>query len=117
MFESAASVGVLLISMRSWELPHDDWRRADAALGMLEAAVAANDAVAVRRAATTLMLHAPRRAGTGLHDALRRAPQRRMPPPTRDVVDRLLERIGMPPEPERETPRDSGRAGTECRPR
>jgi hypothetical protein len=111
MYEKAASIGDLLISVLSWELTHDAWHRVDAALDALGTAVLGGDEAATRRAATTLMLCAPRRAGTGLDDALRQPPQRRVPPQTRDVINRLLHQIGLASEPERDACRGTGESG------
>jgi hypothetical protein len=111
MYESAASLGGLLVSVLSWELAPDAWRRVDVVLDLMDAAVRGGDQAATRRVATTLMLCAPRRAGAGLDDALRQPSQRRVPPQTSDVVNRLLHQIGMASEPEHDAPR--GASGDE----
>jgi hypothetical protein len=111
MYEDATSIGGLLDSVLKWEVTENIWQRIDEVVDLLTTAIERGDPVATRRAVAALVLSGPRRAGTGLGEALKQPPQRRVSPRTRDVIIRLLHQIGLPSEPERDTARGAEEPG------
>ncbi|WP_420709224.1 CATRA system-associated protein [Streptomyces sp. AS58] len=83
----------LLESVVLWELPERGWRRVDAALGLLDLALGGRGEL-LPRAEGELLMAGPRRVRKGLADVLDAQRPRQVPEPTRELVNRLLRRLG-----------------------
>ncbi|MBO3738677.1 CATRA system-associated protein [Actinoplanes flavus] len=83
-----------------WTHTAEGWRRIDDALRLLDGALATGDTARMRQGTTALMLAAPTRAGRGVHTSMGQPPRHPVPQPTRDLVNRLLHRLGRPTAPE-----------------
>jgi hypothetical protein len=87
-----------------WTLTADTWQRVDEALRQLDDALDAGDQHRVDQCITVLLLAGPRRTGRGVDDSLDDPPRRPVPAQTRDLINRLVHRLGLPATPAGSTP-------------
>ncbi|MEV4450866.1 MULTISPECIES: CATRA system-associated protein [Streptomyces] len=85
----------LLESVVVWELPESRWRRVDEALGLLDLALDGRTEL-LHRAEGMLIMAGPRRVEKGLADVLDTQRPKQVSEPTRELVNRLLRRLGPP---------------------
>jgi hypothetical protein len=77
----------------SWTLTDDRWTLVEAALSKLVEAVDAGDRAEIGRLTTVLMLSGPRRIGRGVNES-DQPPRKSASPRVRDLVNRLVDRLG-----------------------
>jgi hypothetical protein len=97
MSNQASTTARLVGAVLQWRLQSAEWEPVEELLADLDEALDREDWSSAQLAVTELVLIGPRRTSRGLDDGLERRPPSDS---ARDVVNRLLHRLGRPPRPE-----------------
>lgn len=96
MRESSADIERLLGEMLTWRLSDEfAWRKVDDELRKLGAFIAAGDTAGVRASELTLRVRAGRRPRHGIAPDMDKPVGHPAPEATRDLINRIVHRIGM----------------------
>lgn len=94
----------MLDDVACWTLTADGWHRVDDALRQLEEALDRGDEDRINQCTTALILAGPRRTGRGVNDTMDRRSRQPAPTQTRDLVNRLVHRLGRDGTPDQSAP-------------
>lgn len=93
--EDRADLVALLEDALQWHMPEAGWDRVESAAALLDQALDGDGDV--HRTTAALMLAGPRRVGSGLEDTLNEPAPTPVPDRTRELLNKLIERIGAAP--------------------
>jgi hypothetical protein len=89
-----AMVDAVLREAAGWSLSDVEWYRVNVALSDLTRAISAGDSFALAAAETSLRMAGPCRAGLGFDENGEDSGGHPAPPAIRDVINRLIHRLG-----------------------